>query len=271
MIDSNIWEDILSRVQAKVNRHSFYTWFKPTAFVADDGQTVTVRVPNALFKDWITKHYSGVISEALGEVERSESLVSFVASGTRRSPIAEAAAAATDAPLRSTEAGARDEDGETGLANTTHRRSANVFGGLESALHVRHVHRRVVQSVRARGVPRRCRSALSFLQPAVHLRWCGTRQDALDARHRPLRAAPQSQPRAHLHFVRALHERDDQCRPLRSSHRLSRAVSQRRRAPGRRCAVSRRERGYAERVFPHVQRAVRFPEADCPEQRLPAA
>jgi chromosomal replication initiator protein len=82
MIASNIWEEILSRVQAKVNRHSFYTWFKPTAFVADDGATVTVRVPNALFKDWITKHYSGVIAEALDEVRRTEALVNFVASGT---------------------------------------------------------------------------------------------------------------------------------------------------------------------------------------------
>ena len=82
MIASNIWEEILSRVQAKVNRHSFYTWFKPTAFVADDGMTVTVRVPNALFKDWITKHYSGVIAEALDEVRRTEALVNFVASGT---------------------------------------------------------------------------------------------------------------------------------------------------------------------------------------------
>jgi chromosomal replication initiator protein len=88
MIASNIWEEILSRVQAKVNRHSFYTWFKPTAFVADDGMTVTVRVPNALFKDWITKHYSGVIAEALDEVRRAEAMVNFVASGT---PEAEAA------------------------------------------------------------------------------------------------------------------------------------------------------------------------------------
>ena len=92
MIASNIWEEILSRVQAKVNRHSFYTWFKPTAFVADDGRTVTVRVPNALFKDWITKHYSGVIAEALDEVQRTEALVNFVASGT---PEAEAPPAAS--------------------------------------------------------------------------------------------------------------------------------------------------------------------------------
>ncbi len=91
MIAVNIWDEILSRVQAKVNRHSFYTWFKPTSFVAFDGRTVTVRVPNALFKDWITKHYSGVIGEALTEVQRPEALVSFVATG---SPEAEAVPAA---------------------------------------------------------------------------------------------------------------------------------------------------------------------------------
>jgi chromosomal replication initiator protein len=87
MIAANIWDDVLSRVQAKVNRHSFYTWFKPTAFVGDDGRNVTVRVPNALFKDWITKHYSGVIAEALEEIERSDALVNFVASGTAAAEI----------------------------------------------------------------------------------------------------------------------------------------------------------------------------------------
>ena len=79
MTASNIWDEILSRVQAKINRHSFYTWFKPTAFVADAGQSVTVRVPNALFKDWIMKHYSGVIGEALEEVHRAGVEIRFVA------------------------------------------------------------------------------------------------------------------------------------------------------------------------------------------------
>src|SRR3984893_2674719 len=80
MIAANIWDAILTRVQANVNRHSFYTWFRPTSFVADDGVSLTVSVPNALFKDWITKHYSGVISEALIEVNRANAAVSFVAS-----------------------------------------------------------------------------------------------------------------------------------------------------------------------------------------------
>ena len=30
MTGSNIWDQVLSRIETKVNRHSFYTWFKPT-------------------------------------------------------------------------------------------------------------------------------------------------------------------------------------------------------------------------------------------------
>jgi chromosomal replication initiator protein len=75
----NLWDEILSRVETKVNRHSFYTWFKPTSFVGEDGAAITVRVPNGLFKDWLTKHYSGVISEALGEVRKGSLAVNFIA------------------------------------------------------------------------------------------------------------------------------------------------------------------------------------------------
>jgi chromosomal replication initiator protein len=96
----NLWEQVLTRVEAKVNRHSFYTWFRPTSFVAEDAATVTVRVPNALFKDWLTKHYSGVISEALGEVHRGNLAVTFVADGRGEAgaiPLSPEEAAAIDA------------------------------------------------------------------------------------------------------------------------------------------------------------------------------
>jgi len=75
----NLWDQILARIETKVNRHSFYTWFKPTAFLAEDPTAVTVRVPNPLFKDWLTKHYSGVISEAMGELKKGGLSVVFVA------------------------------------------------------------------------------------------------------------------------------------------------------------------------------------------------
>ena len=75
----NLWDQLLAHVETKINRHSFYTWFKPTSFVSEQGSTLTVRVPNGLFKDWLTKHYSGVISEALIDIGRSSLAVNFVA------------------------------------------------------------------------------------------------------------------------------------------------------------------------------------------------
>ena len=80
-MDATIWDQVLTRIESKVNRHSFYTWFKPTSFVADGGAAITVRVPNPLFKDWLTKHYSVVLSEALAEVRRPGASVVFVTDG----------------------------------------------------------------------------------------------------------------------------------------------------------------------------------------------
>jgi chromosomal replication initiator protein len=74
----NTWDQILTRIETKVNRHSFHTWFKPTSFLDDAGASISVRVPNPLFINWLTKHYSVVISEALVEVRRPEVAIVYV-------------------------------------------------------------------------------------------------------------------------------------------------------------------------------------------------
>jgi chromosomal replication initiator protein len=78
MTPSNVWDDVLARVETKINKHSFYTWFKPTSFLSQTGQSVAVRVPNEIFRDWLTKHYSAVISEAVAEVSQPGTSVTFV-------------------------------------------------------------------------------------------------------------------------------------------------------------------------------------------------
>lgn len=74
----NLWEEILARVETKVNRHTFYTWFRPTSFVSSDRASITVRVPNTAFKDWLPKHYSGLMAEALTEVKRPNLVIHYV-------------------------------------------------------------------------------------------------------------------------------------------------------------------------------------------------
>jgi len=87
--DAGIWDQILARIETKVNRHSFYTWFRPTTLVNDGGNQLTIRVPNPLFKDWLTKHYSVVLAEALAEVRRPGATVLFIAEGDAPSVIPE--------------------------------------------------------------------------------------------------------------------------------------------------------------------------------------
>ena len=78
---ATIWDQVLGRIETKVNQHTFSTWFRPTSFLADTGTLLRVRVPNALFSAWLPKHYSTVLEEALAEVDRRGCAVSFVTDG----------------------------------------------------------------------------------------------------------------------------------------------------------------------------------------------
>jgi len=94
---ASIWDQVLARIETKVNQHIFSTWFKPTTFVADEGSQLRIRVPNALFSNWLNKHYAFVIEEALTEVNRKGSTVAFV---TEEAP-AERGASGSVAPSQS--------------------------------------------------------------------------------------------------------------------------------------------------------------------------
>ncbi|MEI6668207.1 MAG: chromosomal replication initiator protein DnaA [Acidobacteriota bacterium] len=105
MESHNVWDEILARVETKINRHTFFTWFKPTTFVSLVGDAVTIRVPNLLFRDWLTKHYSGLINEALGEIDRPMLAITFATDPKTDLPLA-AEAAPSLAPEEEEEAAA---------------------------------------------------------------------------------------------------------------------------------------------------------------------
>jgi chromosomal replication initiator protein len=98
----NLWDQVLGRIENKVNKHIFYTWFKPTSYVAHDEVQVTVRVPDASYQEWLTRHYTDVIEEALQELNRKSSAVAFV--------VGDAPPPDPDAFARQTEAETADFD-----------------------------------------------------------------------------------------------------------------------------------------------------------------
>ena len=114
MTTGNIWDQVLARIETKINRHSFYTWFKPTSYAGEDGQGIRVRVPNSLFRDWLTKHYAAVLDEALAEVDRRGTSILFLTDDG----IAAMAAPAelVDTALSEAEPESIEEEREGGLA-----------------------------------------------------------------------------------------------------------------------------------------------------------
>jgi chromosomal replication initiator protein len=69
----------LGRVETKVNAHTYHSWFRDTTLLADGGASgLQVQVPNQTVVDWLTRHYAGVIAEALVEVGRGGIPVMFI-------------------------------------------------------------------------------------------------------------------------------------------------------------------------------------------------
>jgi chromosomal replication initiator protein len=76
-MSENLWDEVLARVEGKVNRHSFATWFRPTGYLSSDERTLRVSVPNGQFREWLSKNYLSVLQEALSEIGRPGTRVVF--------------------------------------------------------------------------------------------------------------------------------------------------------------------------------------------------
>ena len=98
MSSLTVWDQVLSRIEDQVGKHSFSTWFKPTVLLADGGQSLSIGVPNPLFVEWLPKHYSVVLAEALRDVGRPDVKLVFVPDGGPKPREAEDVPAADFAP-----------------------------------------------------------------------------------------------------------------------------------------------------------------------------
>jgi chromosomal replication initiator protein len=88
-----VWNDVLQRIETKVNRHSFDTWFAKTSLISDDGQAIRVRVADPLAVDWLSRHYTAVLEDALAEVGRAGAKLVFIPEGAPEAdPVASPAA-----------------------------------------------------------------------------------------------------------------------------------------------------------------------------------
>ena len=73
------WGKCLSLIKTKIGIQSFETWFKPIESISYNNKTLTLKVPNKFFYEWLEEHYikllNEVVSNVLGKSGRIEYII----------------------------------------------------------------------------------------------------------------------------------------------------------------------------------------------------
>ncbi len=77
------WEEAQGDLKAKLGETIFATWIAPLKFSAQDNQNINLEAPDQFFKDWVEKHYFGLIRETLKHKGLDNLLVKLVVSSAR--------------------------------------------------------------------------------------------------------------------------------------------------------------------------------------------
>lgn len=73
----DLWKSVLSRLETRLDPHTFNTWLRPTALAWHDDNALHVSVPNDVYRDWLRDNYSDLIREALSELTGGPLMVEF--------------------------------------------------------------------------------------------------------------------------------------------------------------------------------------------------
>ena len=84
LLDLNLWDQVLARIQQELPSQAYETWFQPTRAVSSTSTTLIIEVPNPFFRDWIASHYTELIRRVLEGLSDSRVRVEYtIASQTR--------------------------------------------------------------------------------------------------------------------------------------------------------------------------------------------
>ncbi|MFA5223923.1 MAG: chromosomal replication initiator protein DnaA [Candidatus Omnitrophota bacterium] len=81
------WDEVLGDLKSKLGETIFSTWLAPLKFSTADSQNIELEAPDQFFKDWVEKHYLGLIQEALKNKGLNNLLVKLSVADTQDAPL----------------------------------------------------------------------------------------------------------------------------------------------------------------------------------------
>ena len=80
MDNKQLWNSVLSQIEASVSKANFSTWFKNTFIVKQNDGVVYLGVPNEFVKDWLFNKYHKIILKSLRDLSEGVRVLEYVIS-----------------------------------------------------------------------------------------------------------------------------------------------------------------------------------------------
>jgi len=78
MNNSELWQSVLAQMQFHISKANFSTWFHNTEIVSKDEGKITISVPNAFSKEWLSNKYNKLILKTLHDIDDSIKDLEFI-------------------------------------------------------------------------------------------------------------------------------------------------------------------------------------------------
>lgn len=72
------WGKCLSLIKTKIGIQSFETWFKPIESISYNNKTLTLKVPNKFFYEWLEEHYIKLLDEVVSNVLGKNGRIEYI-------------------------------------------------------------------------------------------------------------------------------------------------------------------------------------------------
>ncbi len=57
----NVWDKFLDLIKSRVSINTYNTWFQPTRLNRNEGDTVYIQIPSAVFRQVLTRTYGEIV------------------------------------------------------------------------------------------------------------------------------------------------------------------------------------------------------------------
>ena len=78
MNNIELWQSVLAQMQFHISKANFATWFQNTEIISKENEIVTISVPNAFSKEWLSNKYNKLILKTLHDIDDKIKDLNFV-------------------------------------------------------------------------------------------------------------------------------------------------------------------------------------------------